>query len=179
MIFEKINFSKIIVSHLRTLQNANTKKAGLGDYVTFLVTPLVFALFLTWAKVPLKNDAINIIITTLSIFVGLMFNIIVLIFDIVKRDARQHVKNEVLKQLLANISFEILISVFSILSTLGTFFENSYLKIAFSFITYFSLAVFLLTLLMILKRMYNVFKNEIDELEKSSKSEVDSKSSVF
>lgn len=168
MIFDKINCWKIVTSHVATLRNANTKKADVGDYFTFLVVPLMAATALIVWSVPLKNDAINIIITTLSIFVGLMFNIIVLIFDIVKRDAHQRVKNEVLKQLLANISFEILISVFAILLTLLTFFDNGRVKKIATFGTYFLLAVFLLTLLMILKRMYNVFKNEIDELERQA-----------
>lgn len=172
-LIDKINCLNIINSHLATLQNDNTKKADLSDYFTFLILPLLVAVALVKFGIYLKDSAINIIITTLSIFVGLMFNIIVLLFDIVKREAHQKIKNIVLKQLLANISFAILLSVVAILLTLLTFFDNCWVKLATTFITYFLLTLFLMTLLMILKRMYNIFKNEMDELERQQNKPVE------
>lgn len=165
-ILDKINIGKIVSHHLGTIKNANTGKPDRDDIFTFFMLPLLVSSALVFYKIELKTDATNIIIATLSIFVGLMFNIIVLIFDIVKRDASQKIKNEVLKQLLANISFAIILSIFSIIVTLFTYSSNYYFKVISTWLAYFCLGLFLVTLLMILKRMYNVFKNEIDELEK-------------
>jgi O-antigen/teichoic acid export membrane protein len=165
-IFNKINLGKIISHHFATIKNANTGKPDKDDFFTFLLFPIIISSTLIYFKIYLKSDATNIIISTLSIFVGLMFNIIVLIFDIIKRDASQKVKNVVLKELLSNISFAIFVSILSIIITLFTYSTNICVKIIFTWIAYFFLALFLVTLLMILKRMYNIFENEIDSLEK-------------
>lgn len=169
-LFDKINIKKIVNHHFATIKNANTGKASKDDILTFFIVPILTATLLVLFLIELKTDAINIIVSTLSIFVGLMFNIIVLIFDIVKRDASQKIKNEVLKQLLANISFAIVLSIFAILVTLCTYFSNCFIKFFFTWFAYFSLSLFLITLLMILKRMYNIFINEMEELEKNSHS---------
>jgi hypothetical protein len=160
--FVKINVLKIIDSHLDTLKNDNSKKAEFDDYFTFLILPLIFASVLMWFDIYLNNDAVNIIITVLSIFVGLLINVIVLIFDMVKRDAK--LKNAILKQLLSNIAFTILLSTISILFTLGTYVESLYIREISNWLVYFCLSVFLLTILMILKRMYILFANEIEEI---------------
>lgn len=165
--FNKVNINQVVKNHLATLKNDNTDKAGFDDYVTFLILPLGLAISLTALNVFLSEQAINIVITTLSIFVGLLFNVIVLIFDIIKRDPTKKIKNEVLKELVANISFTILISIVSIVLTIFTFIENPCIKIGVTSILYFFLILFLLTILMILKRMHKLFTNEIEELENS------------
>jgi len=76
--FNKINIFKIISNHFNTLQNDNTKKCEFDDILTFLILPLLVSVGLYWFDFELKENAINIIITTLSIFVGLLFNIIVI-----------------------------------------------------------------------------------------------------
>ena len=100
----------------------------------------------------------------MSILVGLLFNVVVLIFDIIKRDSANKIKNVVLKQILSNIAFTILLSIISILFTLLTLIENSISKIIFNSILFFLLFNFVITVLMILKRMFHLFHSEIDEL---------------
>lgn len=162
----KINIQKIINHHLNSLKNDNTGKAEFGDYLVFLILPILIASALIYFQVLLGTEATSIIITTLAILVGLLFNAIIIIFDIVKRDASKRIKNKILKELLANISFVILLSIFAILFTLITFIKHDYLTLIATWILYFLLSVFLFTVLMIMKRMYILFKNEIDELEK-------------
>lgn len=166
MVLNKINIYQIIKSHFTTLQNDNTNKAEFDDYLTFLLLPIIIATGLLCFDIQLKESAVNIVITTLSILVGLLFNVIVLIFDIIKRDASQKLKNTILKQLLANISFTILLSIITILFTLATYFEIETIKEIATWIVYFLLTIFLFTVLMVLKRMYLLFRNEIDEIEK-------------
>ncbi|HLO43782.1 MAG TPA: hypothetical protein VK175_05565 [Leadbetterella sp.] len=167
---DKINISKIVKNHFSTLINANSGKPDWDDLLTFYGLPIIATSTLTIIGIKLNSEATNIIITTLSIFVGLMFNIIVLLFDIVKRDASRAIKNLILKQLLENISFAIILSILAILMTLITYSNNFIIKSISTCITYYLLTLFLITLLMILKRMYNVFKNEIEELERASSS---------
>lgn len=166
-LFSKIDISEILITHFSTIKNTNTGKPDKDDAITFIVMPLLISTTLVYFEIELYADATNIIIASLSIFVGLMFNIIVLIFDIVKRDASKKIKNTVLKELLANISFAIVLSVFSIIVTLFTYVGNPCVKIAFTWLVYFLLCHFCITLLMILKRMYKIFEDELKELEKS------------
>jgi len=161
--FKKINISQIVKNHFATLQNANTKKADWDDYFTFLVIPILTSAILIYFKIYLKTDAINIIISSLSILVGLLFNVVVLIFDIIKRDKSNDIKNTVLRQILSNIAFTILLSIVSILLTLFTYTDNSTIKIIFNAIVYFLLTNFIMTVLMILKRMFHLFHSEIEE----------------
>lgn len=168
MPFNKININQILKSHFATLRNDNSNKAEFDDYWTFLIVPMLVATGLIYFNIQLKDSAVNIVVTTLSILVGLLFNVIVLIFDIIKRDASQRLKNTVLKQLLANISFTILLSIVTILFTLATYFENDYIKEIATWIVYFFLTIFLFTVLMVLKRMYLLFRNEIDEIENAN-----------
>ena len=160
----KIDVTKIIINHFATLQNANSKKASFDDYLTFLLMPLLFTGVLFYFKVYVTETAINVIISTLSILVGLLFNVVVLIFDIIKRDSQNKIKNIVLKQILSNIAFTILLSIISILFTLLTLIENNISKIVFNSILFFLLFNFVITVLMILKRMFHLFHSEIDEI---------------
>lgn len=163
---KKVNITSILSSHFDTLKNDNTKKADFDDYFTFLFLPVLVAGLLIYFKLFLTDNAINILITTLSIIVGLLFNVIVIIFDIVKRDNSKNIKNRVLEQLLSNISYTILISIIAIICTLITYFDYCWIKMGANFIVYFILTHYLMTVLMILKRMYLLFMNELKELEK-------------
>lgn len=159
----KINVSKIITSHLGTLINDNSNKAGLDDWFTFLILPLVVSGTLSYFCVTFSEQAINIIITTLSIIVGLLFNVIVIIFDIIKRDKSNGKRNKLVEQLLANISYTILISILSILVTFVTFIKNDCIEFLANSILFFLLTHFLVTVVMILKRLYYLFLNEIND----------------
>lgn len=162
-LFNKVNLSRIIVDHFKTLVNSNTNKAGFDDYFTFLIFPLITGVGLLLFKQIIDKDIVNIIITILSIFVGLLINVIVLIFDIIKRDAEKNLKNVVLRQTISNITYTILISIITIIFCLFTFVNYNIIKIVSSGFIYFLAIHFFVTLFMILKRMYLLFIGEIDE----------------
>jgi len=165
---KKINIIGIISNHLKTLYNENTGKLGLDDFVTFLLIPLIITVGLLFFDIRLTDSAITIIITTLSILVGLLFNVIVIIFDIIKRDNTKKLKNRILNELLTNISFSIILSILIILVTLITYFTNKWICIISTGLVYFLLSIYFMTVLMILKRMYTLFINELDEIEKDA-----------
>jgi hypothetical protein len=168
--FNKINICQIITNHIATLRNENTKRLGFDDFLTFLLIPLIITIALILFKVYLSDSAITIIITTLSILVGLLFNVIVIIFDIIKRDGTKKLKNRILHELLTNISFSIILSIVIIIFTLVTYFTNKYVKLISTGLVYFFLCFYIFTVLMILKRMYVLFINELNEIENNAKS---------
>ena len=173
ILFEKINIGKIITNHFNTLVNDNTNKPDWDDWCTFVIIPAAFSFFMIKMGLGLGNNAITIIITALSIFVGLLFNMVVLIFDILKRDSSHALKNKILKQLLANISFTILLSIIIIGLSLFHLINNDTIKLLSDYVIYFLLCFFFLTIIMILKRMYALFDNEMIEIERKSKAAKD------
>lgn len=167
-VLDKINIGKIVSKHIGTLKNYKTQKLGFDDLLTFIIVPLIGTAILVCFNIGLNDKATNIIITTLSILVGLLFNVIVIIFDIVKRDNTLKVKNKLLEELLTNISYSILLSISIIAFTLLTYIENALLKQIFTGIVYFLIGNYFMTVLMILKRMYQLFDNELKEIEENT-----------
>lgn len=143
--FDKINIAQIVRSHLDTLKNDNTKKAGWDDYLTFLVLPVTVALVLLAFDVRLNERSTNIIITSLSILVGLLFNVIVLLFDLVSKNGKRSLKNRILKEVLANITFSVLLAIISIILTLLANLPYASIVCVVEFCLYFLLTQFLLT----------------------------------
>lgn len=164
-LFGKVNVWNIIDDHLDTLVNDNNHKHAFDDWFTFIIVPFIFSLLLVYNGITLENDAITIIITALSILVGLLFNVIVLLFDIIHRDAKKPHKNKLLKQLTSNISYSILISVLIIGVSIITYSKNYLIEKISDFVVYFLIANFTVTFLMILKRTYIMFQQEIKDAE--------------
>ncbi|WBL25084.1 hypothetical protein [Zunongwangia sp. HGR-M22] len=158
---DKINIIGIIHKHFKTLVNSNTKKADFWDWFVFLVLPLIFSGVLLFFNVYFSDDAVGTVITVMTVLVGLLFNVIVILFDIVRRDNSNQIKNQVLEEVLANISYSVLLAFATILFTLLLNVENSTAITVFTFIVYFLCSHFFLTALMILKRIFKLFDNEM------------------
>jgi len=164
-LLNKINIWTIILNHIRTLKNSNSNKVAFDDVLTFFIIPIIGSSSLIYFKIFLTESATNIIITTLSILVGLLFNVVVIVFDIIKRDNSKKLKNEILNQLLTNISYSIIISITIIIFTLFTYISVYLVKIIVTWFVYFLIGNYFLTVLMVLKRMYKLFVNELEEIE--------------
>ena len=200
-LFDRINISLILKKHIETFYNYgelnfNGKRTiPLSDKITFIFSPIIVTLIVVISGIRLTNDYVNIIITSLSIFVGLLFNLLILIFDLTRKQKSKlkefEVKTEVvpridmvkftiLKELYANICFAIAVSIFAIAAAIAPtlkpklilpFLRNikyyHSLKDIYIFLTnsiaIFLSILFLLTLLMILKRFFLIFNNEINE----------------
>lgn len=162
----KINVGRILAGHFKTLRNHNTGKVEFDDVFTFLILPIIGASTLSCFGIQLNDSATNIIITTLSILVGLLFNVIVIIFDIIKRDSSKKMKNELLNELLTNISYSIVISILIICVTLLTYIDIATIRSVATWVVFLLIGNYFLTVLMILKRVYILFVNELDEIEK-------------
>lgn len=164
----KINVLGIIKEHFSTLVNANTGRPGPEDWILFFLIPILLAALLGFTRTVIDKDLSNTIITILSIFVGLLINVIVLLFDLVQRNEEKHqVKNLILRETLTNISYTILISLATIVIAILTFLNNYYVKLGASVIIFFLASHITITLLMIIKRMHALFSTELGKPDKN------------
>lgn len=180
-IFTKINIVKIVIDHVATLKDYNRAKYSYLDIILFFVFPLFISGILILFSVLLNKDLVGILINVFSIFAGLLFNLLVLIYDVISKidkplnssktsNSIQAVKLKIdtLEQIFSNISFEILLSLFNVIflaiSTLFTIKEASYI---FSFLIFYLVTLFTLSLLMVLKRVHKLLSDEIKEQRNS------------
>lgn len=190
-IFDRINIIQIFRSHLNTLYDYGAlnwngqRKIPIADKITFAISPLVFSLILVLLELRIDNEYLSIIITSLSIFIGLLFSLLTLVFDMVKSssnleneiDHKKKVKNTLTQELFINIAFAIALSLVSIVAVFLTRFRPApiidllknlsyyeYIKEIYIFSTnlfaIYLLILFLFTLLMILKRFYILFLSQ-------------------
>jgi hypothetical protein len=196
-LFDRINIIQIFIKHFNTLYDhgvltwTGKRKMPFADKFTFFYCPSVFAFILV---VPLQlfinDNYLNIIITSLSIFVGLLFGFLTLVFDIVKNEKivvqnpnatdEQKLKLQLVKELFINIAFAIALSILSIVAALLTRFHPTpiilqlqkltcyyYIRklylLTTNLIAIFLVLLFVATLLMILKRFFIIFTNDFKD----------------
>ena len=80
--FNLISPSKIIYGHLGTLKSAKTGKIHFPYIFLFFILPTVLSSLLIFFNLYLDKDAVNLFVTVFSIFVGLLLNLLLLVFDI-------------------------------------------------------------------------------------------------
>lgn len=151
----KINIYEIIKKHIKS------QFTGFGDLIIFIGLPLITAILLTKNEI-FVSEQVSVLVSSLAIFIGLFFNAIVILFDILGKGVRV-LKKRLLEELLSNITFSIFQSVVIILCLIATRAESYSVKIIFNFLAYFLLCWFLLNLIMILKRMYKIFIDEVNQ----------------
>ena len=171
--FARINIIKIIKDHLGTLTSLNSSRKGISfpDLILFIFIPLVIAFFLVYFDFTFEKQ-LNKLITAISIFGGFLFNLLAIIYsqtDSIKRDAKTEnnkLKIKFVQEIHINISFCIVISIFLVIALLLTTIDIPQLKFAGLIrkgiigINYFLMTLFLLTLLMIINRIYILLKKE-------------------
>ena len=166
--FSKIDVRCIVSDHLATLQDAATGRRMKTDYFVFFGLPIVVAFCLAFVlNLSLNQGAVGILVTSLSIFAALLFNLLLLIYDVVRKVERgsQGLKETFLSQIYSNISFAILVSIVSIIVLLVAYFDlnGSCFALATSFAVYYLVTLFILTLFMILKRVHILLSREFED----------------
>lgn len=166
--FDKINVSKLVSGHLATLRSARTRGARIGDYLLFFVFPGVVSatlLLLRWDVAPVVGH----LMTVVAIFAGLLFSLLILLYDSGARQAASAKKDDLRHRLLmeahANTAFAILVAIpLLILAPLPVLDPgNRVLLHIVSAIVYYLFGVFMLTLLMILKRVGVLMRTDLRE----------------
>lgn len=157
--FNKINVIEIVDKHLSTLKNNRTNKIHIPDVILFVLMPLFLSFMLIYFRNLLDKDIANILVTSFSIFAGLLLNLLLLVFDLVDKEGNKNDNiKDALEELYFNISFCILISILLIFLLLASFINVSFTGYldSLSFLVYYFLFVFIFTLLMVLKRIYRM-----------------------
>lgn len=157
----KINISRIVRAHFKSLTEGTNRSAS--DWFVFLLIPLAVSGLLVWLGAYMSDSLLSTIVSALSIFVGLLLNVVVLLFDIVRNTSKATIKHRIITETLANVCFTILLSLFTIPVALTTQITRwPFLRPYTSFATYFLAIVFMATLLMVVKRVYALFQDEAD-----------------
>lgn len=162
----KINVTNIFKDHISTLKDYHTGKYLKSDFILFFAVPLVVAILVFIFLGEISDTAVVVLATSLSIFAALLFNLLLLVYDSIRKEEKQSIEDKprllLLKQIFYNISFGILISVLTII-LLILFSQNLYfciLQKIISFLAYYLITLFILTLLMILKRTHILISGE-------------------
>lgn len=180
---QRVNIYRIVKDHLKTLRSLNQSYnfINIGDFLLFFIFPSVISLTLTLLNYNFINQLDNLI-ASISILGGFLFNLLAIIYsqiENIKIDVKKlvdneenkiekKIKNKFINEIHSNISFAIVLSIFLILSLLSTTIEipefkyKTIIEHIFIFINYFLMQLFTLTLLMIINRIYILFKKTAD-----------------
>ncbi|GEC71266.1 hypothetical protein SAMN05443543_109134 [Flavobacterium flevense] len=176
---QRINIYRIVKDHLKTLRSLNQSYnfINIGDFLLFFIIPSVISLTLTLLNYNFINQLDNLI-ASISILGGFLFNLLAIIYsqienikidvqklgDSDKNKIEKQIKNKFINEIHSNISFAIILSIFLILSLLSITIDipeykyKTIIEHIFIFINYFLMQLFTLTLLMIINRIYILFK---------------------
>lgn len=173
---DRINILKIIKDHLDTMRSLNQSSNRIywKDFVLFFILPIIVSILLVWKEYSFKEQLGNLIVA-ISIFGGFLFNLLAIIYsqmENIKKDAESEddmVKTRFINEIHINISFCIVLSIVIVLSLLLTTIdipEFEFLTIlekVINGLNYFLMILFLLTLTMILNRVYILLKKGVSK----------------
>jgi len=158
----KIDIRQIIRDHMLTLYDYGTKKKSWADLALFFGVPVAAAAVFVSLGLLLGSASAGTLITALSIFAGLLFNLLILAHGMLRNAEGKYRDEKVLiQEIYSNISYAILVSLLSITVLLGTIFPGPRWAAQLgSAVAYFLIVNFLLTLFMVLRRVHVLLANE-------------------
>jgi len=94
----KISPSDIVEDHFKSL-----KGPGLDSWISFLILPLLISLGFIAIGFDINKDSIETIVGSLAIFVGLLFNAMVMLLDIARKHKGVKVKKQIVKTAIVKL----------------------------------------------------------------------------
>lgn len=180
----KISVIGIVKDHIATLRNNRTGKIHFPDIVLFFIFPGIISGLMLQLGVSLNDGFVNALITSFSIFSALLFNLLLLVYDIsdkldnkpqgtnIAENNKIIIRRELLREIYVNVSFSILISMTVVIILLSYFLKPSNCVLftvnvcsaqwILALIVYYLSSQFLLTLFMVLKRIYRLLAKAFD-----------------
>lgn len=162
----KIRVARIIKGHFDSLRNDKTGKRSLWDLATFLVLPMGIAAYLCFFNGVVVDDSdINVLLTMFSIFAALLFNFLMLIIQVKEAPSASRKVNlekyqKCISQTYYNVSFTTLLSVIAIILLWIISIWDSpgqLISCVVSWIAMTIIIMFFIALLMVLKRIFNIY----------------------
>lgn len=159
---EKINIYGIIKGHILSLKDEATGKVLVIDLVVSFIFPLFPVPLFYIFNLSMSDASVGAWVSAFSIFAGLLFNLLILIFGI---DVSRHVGSDVvgrakrfIEEIFVNVAFSILIAIIVVLVLGVLLFIPKNGGCAGASIFVYGLGVFVVVVLMILKRVHVLFK---------------------
>jgi len=173
--FSKINVLQIVSDHWGTLHAAYTKKISRWDILLFCGVPLI-PVWVFWGTTANDQQGTfwNAALAALAIFAGLLLNLLVLLYGLIERPVSSsesedpvaaqenaHIRNTLLCEVIYNVSYAVLTSIIAILLLILLMIVGQVkMERVLSSLLYFILTHFVLTMFMILKRIYALLSYE-------------------
>lgn len=162
----KPGFGAIVKDHFATLVVGDTSKRSLLDFVLLYLVPIIVGVVLVKLNLIFGRSIGNALIIALSAFAGLLFNVLLLILNIANKSERLSANSlRFLKELCSNVAYAVLVSLLTIVAILLHFgFLSINLRIGVHLTSFFVYAMcgnFMLTMLLVLKRLYGILITEL------------------
>jgi hypothetical protein len=164
----KLNVTSIITEHYRTLRNQSDKKISKLDLFVFVGVPIIISLLMFEFGVKLNSEA-SLISTVLSIFAALLLNLLVILYTLFLNENNSEKKKStgrwgiLIREVFSNIAYCILVSIFCLVTIVISLFLQQIFETILNFISAFLVSNFILSLVMIVKRMYVLLRFEFDK----------------
>lgn len=159
----KIDIRMIGSDHFDTLRDAATGKLSRWDIIAMFVLPALLGLAAAIFCFVVPDEHVGTLVSVFSIFAGLLLNVLVLIYSVsdqIDGSADKDVRNSLLRESFANISYSIVVSLVVVALLTALLFVNGLAQqIVSGFIVAFA-ANFTLSLLMILKRLHVLLRSK-------------------
>jgi hypothetical protein len=169
----KINIIRIVAAHFETFRDAAGNRE-VGDFALFLGLPLVMSIAAYYFGWFLYLDALNAMLAAFSIFAGLLLNLLLLVYTFSNNgspSALANIRKRFVRELHDNLAFAVVVSVVIVCIALVSISQirtqdrtqNAHAGQIMSSILIFFTTNFVLTLLMVLKRIHVILGIEIDK----------------
>lgn len=179
-LFGALDVRNIVSDHYRTLVYRDNEtdewSTNYADVVWFFLIPALIAGVLVYLGFN-ADKIVGIVAAAFSIFAALLFNLLLLMFDLIVRDKNRPFKIELLQAIYSNIAFAILVSILALtaifLFAIFDYFtpllkdnERTLTAISWaskvcSFFLFYSIANFMLTMILVLKKVHILLTEEL------------------
>jgi hypothetical protein len=170
----KIDVTPVVTEHYATLVRESAGKRANGtrprswtDLVTFWGLPCLVVALVEWRAMTFATDTVSAVITSLSILAGLLFNLLVLLYQgtEAEKSPATALRRRVKYEIFINIAYAIIVALVALVPWLVVINKPTEASTAAHVSR--ALAVWLsthftLTLMMVLKRMYNLLHERFE-----------------
>ncbi|RUX96135.1 MULTISPECIES: hypothetical protein [unclassified Mesorhizobium] len=158
----KIDIRMILEDHFSTFRDEGTQKYSTEDFLIMAGVPAVLATAAFAFCLSIGDANIGTLISVFAIFSGLLFNVLVLIYSFSdgNGDGKKGVRDRLLRQSFANISYTILVALIAVVVLTALLFVNGLTQRILEAVVVLLSANFVLSLLMVLKRIHVLLRDK-------------------